>query len=145
MAKVTIVDKENIHTLKAVINARPILKKMNENYENNPYGDKDITAVYSVVGYFNDELKEFVTKIPCKKNDYVRNYSFPLQVNVTFYIDGATIASKRELATLKSFLQQQTNEIRDESFNLSTFSEFEIEELGRDFEIVIKDTKNTEE
>lgn len=145
MAKVTIVDKENIHTLKAVINACPILKKMNENYENNPYGDKDITAVYSVVGYFNDELKEFVTKIPCKKNDYVRNYSFPLQVNVTFYIDGATIANKRELATLKSFLQQQTNEIRDESFNLSTFSEFEIEELGRDFEIVIKDTKNTEE
>lgn len=145
MAKVTIVDKENIHTLKAVINARPILKKMNENYENNPYGDKDITAAYSVVGYFNDELKEFVTKIPCKKNDYVRNYSFPLQVNVTFYIDGATITNKRELATLKSFLQQQTNEIRDESFNLSTFSEFEIEELERDFEIVIKDTKNTEE
>ena len=67
MAKVTIVDKENIHSLKAIINARPILKKMNENYENNPYGDKDITAVYSVVGYFNDELKEFVTKIPCKK------------------------------------------------------------------------------
>lgn len=145
MAKVTIVDKENIHPLKAVINARPILKKMNENYENNPYGDKDITAVYSVVGYFNDELKEFVTKIPCKKNDYVRNYSSPLQVNVKFYIDGATITNKRELTTLKSFLQQQTNEIRTESFNLSTFSEFGIEELERDFEIVIKDAKNTEE
>lgn len=145
MAKVTIVDKENIHTLKAVINTRPILKKMNENYENNPYGDKDITAVYSVVGYFNDELKEFVTKIPCKKNDYVRNYSFPLQVNVNFYIGGATITNKRELTTLKSFLQQQTNEIRNESFNLSTFSEFDVEELERDFEIVIKDAKNTEE
>ena len=144
MAKITIEDT-NIHSLKAVINARPILKKMNENYENNPYGDKDITAVYSVVGYFNDELKEFVTKIPCKKNDYVRNYPSPLQVNVTFYIDGATIANKRELTTLKSFLQQQTNEIRTESFNLSTFSEFDIEELERDFEIVIKDAKNTEE
>lgn len=145
MANITIVDKENIHSLKAVINARPILKKMNENYENNPYGDKDITAVYSVVGYFNDKLKEFVTKIPCKKNDYVRNYSFPLQVNVTFYIDGATITNKRELATLKSFLQQQTNEIRDESFNLSTFSEFDIEKLERDFEIIFKNEKNTEE
>ena len=142
MAKITIEDT-NIHSLKAVINARPILKKMNENYENNPY--KDITAVYSVVGYFNDELKKFVTKIPCKKNDYVRNYLSPLQVNVNFYIDGATIASKRELTTLKSFLQQQTNEIRTESFNLSTFSEFDIEELERDFEIVIKDVKNTEE
>ena len=144
MAKITIEDT-NIHSLKAVINARPILKKMNENYENNPYGDKDITAVYSVVGYFNDELGEFVAKIPCKKNDYVRNYLSPLQVNVTFYIDGATITSKRELTTLKSFLQQQTNEIRTESFNLSAFSEFDIEELERDFEIVIKDVKNTEE
>ena len=144
MANITIVDN-NIHSLKAVINARPILKKMNENYENNPYGDKDITAVYSVVGYFNDELGEFVTKIPCEKNNYVRNYLSPLKVNVTFYIDGATITSKRELTTLKSFLPQQTNEIRDESFNLSTFSEFNIEELERDFEIVIKDAKNTEE
>lgn len=145
MANITIVDKENIHSLKAVINARPILKKMNENYENNPYGDKDITAVYSVAGYFDDELGEFVTKIPCEKNNYVRNYLSPLQVNVTFYIDGATIASKRELATLKSFLQQQTNEIRTESFNLSTFSEFNIEELERDFEIIFKNEKNTEE
>lgn len=144
MANITIVET-NIHPLKAVINARPILKKMNENYENNPYGDKDIKAVYSVVGYFNDELGEFVTKIPCEKNNYVRNYLSPLQVNVTFYIDGATIASKRELTTLKSFLQQQTNEIRTESFNLSTFLEFDIEELERDFEIVIKDVKNTEE
>ena len=144
MADITIVGN-NIHPLKAVINARPILKKMNENYENNPYGDKDIKAVYSVAGYFDDELGEFVTKIPCEKNNYVRNYLSPLQVNVTFYIDGATIASKRELTTLKSFLQQQTNEIRTESFNLSTFSEFNIEELKRDFEILIKDVKNTEE
>lgn len=144
MADITIVNSD-IHSLKAVINARPILKKMNENYENNPYGDKDITAVYSVVGYFDDNLGNFITKIPCEKNNYVRNYSSPLQVNVKFYIDGATITNKRELATLKSFLQQQTNEIRDESFNLSTFSEFDIEELERDFEIVIKDAKNTEE
>ena len=104
-----------------------------------------VDVVFENANYENDELKEFVTKIPCKKNDYVRNYSSPLQVNVKFYIDGATITNKRELATLKSFLQQQTNEIRDESFNLSTFSEFDVEELERDFEIVIKDTKNTEE
>ena len=145
MANITIVDKENIHSLKAIINARPILKKMNENYENNPYGDKDITAVYSVAGYFDENLGNFVTKIPCEKNNYVRNYLSPLQINVTFYIDGATIASKRELTTLKSFLQQQTNEIRTESFNLSTFSEFDIERLESDFEILIKDVKNTEE
>lgn len=138
MANITIVDS-NIHPLKAVINARPILKKMNENYEDNPYKDKDIKIVYSVVGYFNKNLGEFVTKIPCEKNSYTRNYSAPLQVNVTFYIDGATITSKRELTTLKSFLQQQTNEIRKEGFNLSTFSEFEIEELETEFEIPIKD------
>ena len=144
MANIIIADK-SIHSLKAVINARPILKKMNENYENNPYEDKDIKIVYSVVGYFDENLGEFVTKIPCEKNNYVRNYLSPLQVNVTFYIDGATIASKRELTTLKSFLQQQTNEIRTESFNLSTFSEFNIERLESDFEISIKDVKNTEE
>lgn len=138
MANITIVDS-NIHSLKAVINARPILKKMNENYEDNPYKDKDIKIVYSVIGYFNKNLGEFVTKIPCEKNSYVRNYSTPLQVNVTFYIDGATITSKRELTTLKSFLQQQTNEIRKEGFNLSTFSEFDIEKLETEFEIPIKD------
>lgn len=138
MTNITIVDS-NIHPLKAVINARPILKKMNENYEDNPYKDKDIKIVYSVVGYFDKNLGEFVTKIPCEKNSYVRNYSTPLQVNVTFYIDGATITSKRELTTLKSFLQQQTNEIRKEGFNLSTFSEFDIEELETEFEIPIKD------
>lgn len=141
MADIILVDKddEKIYPLKAVINARPILKKMNENYEDNPYEGKKINIVYSVVGYFNDKLGNFVTKIPCKKNGYERNYSSPLQVSVSFSIDGATITSKRELTTLKSFLQQQTNEIRKESFKLSTFSEFEIEKLETEFEIPIKD------
>lgn len=139
MADIIIVDKKDIHPLKAVINACPILRKTNENYEDNPYEGKDINIVYSVVGYFNDKLGEFVTKIPCEKNNYVRNYSSPLQVNATFYIDGATISSKRELTTLKSFLKQQTNEIRKESFDLSAFSVFEIEKLETEIEIPIKD------
>ena len=141
MADIIIVEKddEKIHPLKAVINAHPILKKMNENYEDNPYKGKLIKIVYSVVGYFNDKLGNFVTKIPCKKNGYERNYSSPLQVNATFYINGKTITSKRELTTLKSFLKQQTNEIRKESFNISTFSVFDIEKLETEFKIPIKE------